>query len=68
MAPQATMIERRLLLGGVAALVAACSPEANSANQTPAPNGFPAYQPVSGQSFERFLEGMPAAPGFRKQR
>lgn len=54
------MIERRLLLGGVAALVAACSPEANSANQLPAPNGGPPYVPVSGQSFERFLEGVRA--------
>jgi membrane-bound lytic murein transglycosylase B len=58
MAPHAAMIERRLLLGGVAALVAACSPEANSAHQTPAPNGAPAYQPVSGQSFDRFLDGV----------
>jgi membrane-bound lytic murein transglycosylase B len=60
MAPHAAMIERRLLLGGVATLLAACSPEANSANQIPAPEVPPAYVPVSGQSFERFLDGVRA--------
>ena len=54
------MIERRLLLGGVATLLAACSPEANSANQIPAPDMPSAYVPVSGQSFERFLDGVRA--------
>ncbi|MFN7902892.1 MAG: lytic murein transglycosylase, partial [bacterium] len=48
------------MLGGVALLVAACSPEANSANQIPAPDAPTAYVPVSGQSFERFLEGVRA--------
>jgi membrane-bound lytic murein transglycosylase B len=60
MARHAVMIERRLLLGGVATLLAACSPEANSANQIPAPEVPPAYVPVSGQSFERFLDGVRA--------
>ncbi len=48
------------MLGGVATLVAGCTAEANSATQIHGPNGAPAFVPVSGQSFERFLEGVRA--------
>lgn len=54
------MIERRLLLGGVAALIAGCSPDANSAHQTAMAASSPDFMPVSGQSFDRFLEGVRA--------